>query len=408
MVELLNQVEVLAPAAGVFVGGIVAAIIHIRQRRHARILPFLPSYSALVEQELTSATRFLSSVHELTMCVTEAWNMRSGRRTNAASVEALLKRAPLQNACAGVMEHGAEMMASFDGFQTLSVEARIAASTLSSVWKYNASHNYRTERYTVTSRDSKGNTRRQTKTRQVYESTDHTFVYDAVDAHRAERLLTELKNTKGKVVLNHPNVGELCIKLDALSQAERMFLERMYVQTVLEDEQATPTAGEMESAINQWLVGAALDGRLASCERHIIEAIEQAPASLEIIRASKSRYHYRTKRKTHSGPEGYQAAKHLQGLLQDAEDDWLTISAMWTTCQNAAQSVLAWAEDPEKVESDKDYAREAVAAYKAAFPLSSIDVDQLTTPRRTTLIALAVAVAVAVVVALAHPGGPLN
>ena len=108
--EFLIQVEVISPTVGLLVGLIVGLIIHGVQRRRSRILPFLPSYSEAVDSEHDPATLFFASVHDLTMCVTEAWNTKHSRQTDAGSVESQLHHDQLYRACEGIETHGQAMM----------------------------------------------------------------------------------------------------------------------------------------------------------------------------------------------------------------------------------------------------------------------------------------------------------
>ena len=50
---------------------------------------------------------------------------------------------------------------------------------------------------------------------------------------------------------------------------------------------------------------------------------------------------------------------------------------MLTACVEASNTLLAWAEDPTTVESDRAYAELAIATYQTAFPASDLRLDQL-------------------------------
>ena len=110
MFGTLLSVEVLSPSSG-FLGGLIfGLVLHGIQRRKARILPYLPSYSQAVNAEHDGTTQFYASVHDMTMCVTEAWNTKHGRTKDAGSVETQLHHDQLYRACEGVQTHSATMM----------------------------------------------------------------------------------------------------------------------------------------------------------------------------------------------------------------------------------------------------------------------------------------------------------
>ena len=81
---------------------------------------------------------------------------------------------------------------------------------------------------------------------------------------------------------------------------------------------------------------------------------------------------------------------------------------MWATCRETAETLMSWAQDSSEIEGDKQYARTAIDAYEAAFPNSSIEVDQLTTPGWTIFISLCVGLVVGLLVFVFHPEGMIS
>lgn len=399
--------EVLAPLVGLLSGALVAQVIHIVQTRRARTLPFLPSYLESVDQEHDAATRYFAAVHDLTMCVTEAWNMKSSRSQDAGSVESNLRRERLATTCERVKSNGQAMMDGLADYQRLSNRIAAAKAQLDASWSYTSRDNYRTETYTESYTDSNGKSRTRTRTRRVYEDTDHWFHYSASEARSARTTLRTLRTERKAAQLVRPDVRRMRVALTNLSQADRMFLEKLYIHTIVEDPEAKPTDDELRSVINQWLIGTRIDEDLKQLEEHMDHGLASSASAFGTIFASRASYHYNTTSRSHSGPPGYQAARRLGSTLGTATAGWMSVSEMWDTCAEAADTLSEWADDSETVESDRDYAKTAIAAYEAAFPDSTLEVDQLTTPGKTALIGLAVAVAVGAAIFALHEQSPL-
>ena len=157
VLEFVLAVEFLSPVLGLLVAVTVGTIIHLIQRRRAHILPYLPSYVDSVDAEHDSATLFFAAVHDMAMCVTEAWNTKNTRRTNGGSVETQLHHDQLYRACDGVLAHGQAMMEDLGDYDTLASEVFSAQNDLDAAWEYTSRDNYRTEYYTETTTDSEGN-----------------------------------------------------------------------------------------------------------------------------------------------------------------------------------------------------------------------------------------------------------
>jgi len=257
----------------------------------------------------------------------------------------------------------------------------------------------------VTSTDSDGNTETEHRTRQVYDDTDHWFTFNSVMAKQAEQALDALTVARRSAHLVPPNVGRMTVKLENMTEAERLFLERLYLQTVIEDEKYVPSVPELERAVNQWLVSTTIDENLNGFEHNLDKTLPTCDAAFTTILGSRSAYHFNVPSRSHSGPPGFQAAKTLGGRLSETASCWHRVVHMWESCRETANTLTGWAQDGEIIETDKAYARQAVDAYELAFPDSSIDVDQLTTPKKTILIAVGVGVLVSLVVFTFHPDG---
>ena len=193
VLDVLLSVGFLSPVVGFLVAFTVGMIIHLVQRRRSHILPYLPSYVDALDSEHDSATLFFAAVHDMAMCVTEAWNTKNTRRTDGGSVETQLHHDQLYRACDGVLAHGQALMEELVHYDTLASDVFAAQNDLDASWEYTSRDNYRTEYYTETSTDSEGNTTTETKSRQVYEDTDHWFTYDAAYATSAHRKMKALR-----------------------------------------------------------------------------------------------------------------------------------------------------------------------------------------------------------------------
>ena len=232
---VLYQPELIAPILGVAFGLFVSLVLHWQQRRHARVLPFLPSYQDAVTQEHDDSTRFFAAVHDLTMCITESWNVTHSRHRDHGTVERNISRPHLRAACEGVATHGRAMMDNLDDYRSLSSLIVRAHTALSAAWTYRSKDNYRTETYTVRRRDKDGKYRTETRTRRVYEDTDHWFTYTPQPAQEARDILQRLSQVRHQTRLVRPEIRRMRVGLDNLSEADRMFLEKIYLQTIVED-----------------------------------------------------------------------------------------------------------------------------------------------------------------------------
>lgn len=403
--EILMVVELVSPTFGVLATLISGWIIHRIQVRNARILPFVPSYSETMVGTHSSSTRFYAAVHDMAMSVTEAWNTMNSRTQNRGSVEEHLNQSQLRQICTNVHEYSGQMRQEFAEYDGLDTEIQRCIVLLVDSWSYDSNDNYRTEAYTVTRTDSKGNPKIETKTRQVYDSTDHYFTFSRGAAQEALQSMESIQRLYEKANLVPPNVAENRVDLAQLDEVERMFLKRLFQQTVKEDTAYEPTDEELTTTANQWLVKTKVDGLLMSFEKYLVDALKvQADAFGEIL-GSNARYHYNTNSRSHSGPRGYRAAYRLREPLQYAVTRWTDLESLWKTCQDTATSLMEWVSDSDVIEKDKAYAKMAVQTYEKAFPGSSIDIDQLTKPGMAILFALLIGIVVAGLVFAGHPNG---
>ena len=367
---------VIPLVTGTFAGLIAAGIAHIIQTRRAKVLPYLPSYREAFSGPHDAATRFFASVHEMTMSVTEAWNAKHARSTGKGSVEESLNLDHLTAACDGVQTEGAALLNNLKDYARIATSADGVSDKLAWAWSYDSRDNYRTETYTEWTTGSDGKRRSETKTRRVYDSTDHTFKFDRSHAQQAKARAEELQQIWSGATLNPPRVNRARVDLRKLDPVDRMLLERIYKTTVLENAKAQVTEVQLKTAINQWIAGTTIDAHLSTCTGGIQQFLKHQQLLDEILLAAPV-YKYRTHSRTDSGPEPYRHAQQLRGMIERGVTGWNRVSTMITTCQEAAGNLKAWGTDNSEIEEDSDYSETAVKAYTAAFPNSSLEVDQL-------------------------------
>lgn len=375
--QLLADPRTAAIVAFLLVGGSVAYGIHRHFAARARVLPYIPALSESVDGEHDETTRFLVAVHEMTMAVTDAWNATRARRVGRTSVEAVIRADVLVPACQGVQAGADAVRERFVDFRVLAEAAREAAGVLGAAWHYDNRHNYRTEIYTVTTTDADGETQTETRTREVYEDTDHYFTFDVGSAQEAQVRVEDLLADRASRQMSLPDVQRLRVRIDQMDDAQRMFLGRMVRDTILEDGEAEVSDGDIAQAANQWILGARVDDWLKA----VLAGAEHVDAThadeMDRVLSSDARYHYCTTSRTHDGPPGFQAARSLGNNLSGLAAGWGSMQSMLRLCEDVAGDLISWAEDRSEEESDTDYVKRAAAAYEAAFPDSTLDIDQL-------------------------------
>ena len=391
----LSEPQGAASVAFVLVSVCVGLILHRRAVAKARVLPYIPSLTELFDAEHDETTRFLASVHDMTMAITDAWNATRARQVKEATVEAVVRTDALLPACEAVIAGAEAVRERFRDHGDLAGLAQSAHHRLGDAWDYTSHDNYRTEVYTVTTTDSDGKTQTETRTRQVYENTDHYFNYSPGAAHDAQDRIADLLEARNDCVLTLPDVARLEMRLTALDPAQRSFLERMVRHTILEEPEAEVDEPEIVNAASQWFLGARVDDWL----RAVIDGGDLVEAShaelMATVLASNRRYHYCTTSRSHSGPPGFIAAKDLGFRLYRLVEGWASLSMMLDHCEAAAEELSEWATDRSEEESDREYVKAAARAYEAAFPDSILEIDQLPRHGRTIGIAMAVGGAVA-------------
>ena len=399
------DVRIVAPVLGVLSGGLTAAVLHYRQVVKSRTLPFLPSHLEAVDHP-DAFTAWFAAMHDLTMCVTEAWNARNARM-NDSSVEANLNTERLEASSAAVRENAEAVWEALHPYQQAAELYTPAARQLDEAWDYRYHDNYRTETYTTTTTDSEGKTRTTTHTRRVYEDTDHWWTFHAASAREAWSTVTRTLAEVDEQRLPDPKIRERSVDVEALDDVQRMFLRRLVRDTVLEDPETEVDDTEASVYVNQWLRGSDLDHKLAVIRRGLMNTRDQQEERFAHILAGRDHHGKTYTPGPTVGPRSYESCLALKGHLDNAVEAIRDVRSLLHDSVATAKTLQEWAADNTLIEADREYAETAIALYEQAFPDSALEVDQLTAPGRTALIGLGVGVAVGLVVALAYMVGPI-
>jgi hypothetical protein len=358
-------------------GALTAFIVHRYYAKRAEVLPTLPSHAEALDGPQDQTTLFLAAVHDMSMSVTDAWNATRARRVHREPLEALLNLDTLLPACDAVQQQGAALRGYLAEYASLAGRSRAGRDLIEASWSHRQKDHYRTETYIVSSTDSKGRSRTEVRTRQVYDYSDHWFAFHRDVGLRARDEVGAVVGFGATAALPVPDLGRLRVRLAALSEPERMFLRRMIQHTILEDGEAELDETCTERLVNQWLVGARLGEWLRSVHGWLDRLRDDHVAAFGTIMGSEPVSHYRVSSRTHEGPPGRVQSTALVGLLDGILAGWASVEGMLATCEGAAFDLARWARNPAEVEGDVAYVRRAVAAYEGAFPDSEIDIDQL-------------------------------
>lgn len=354
-------------------GGLVSSLVYYRERYHSRSLPMLPSHEQALEGEGNPGTRFFAAVHDLAMTVTEAWNMV---RSRGKRIEEVIRREELADVVDRI-ENGAEELLTFlDPYAESFAQLDVAWRQVRALWTYRSRDNYRTETYTVTTRDSEGRSRVETRTRQVYLNTDHWFTYDESKLSAARESTTAWITAAANTTFPTLDLDQHHVELDNLDPAQRSFLERLVKSTVTRTEEEIFEV-ELEELVNQWLLGTRVCRDLEGFVHMADVALSKAGGVFKTTEGSEAKYRYTTTSRTHHGPPGYSATRSLLATLDAGHAHWLDVLAVVDGARAGAQRLLTFATDPEQVESDLEYAQVAVEVYQLAFPDSTLELDRL-------------------------------
>jgi len=377
---------------------------HWWQKREARVLPTLPSHVEALQREADESMRFFAAVHELTMSVTEAWNTVRSRQSGG-TVEQVIRRDELRRCRDEIVACETVVRGRLRDYSEAAETLQDLLLEFSKVWSYSSRDNYRTETYTTTTTDSEGKTRTETRTRQVYVDTDHWFSFDRDTAKRSKSTIRRWLNRFADVRFPLLNVHSNQVDVAKLSAADRSFLERLVKNTVLEDAEAEVSPEELQSWANQWVLGTRIDAQLSAFTENRRSLDWSFDGVFQKIMASDASYHFKTRSRSHSGPPGYVEHGRATSWMRASADAWAEVSRMLRTAVSSANQLVAWADDPSVIETDRQYAEVAIAAYESAFPSSKIEVDQLGSWGWTLGLGAGAGLGAAALAWVAHPLG---
>jgi hypothetical protein len=373
VLEFLQTEQGIVLSGGTGAGTTVSGVLYGYQRHHARSLPAFPAHHEALEGGENAGTRFFAAVHDLTMTVTEAWNTVKVR---GRSVEEVIKRGHLESVVQRVEEGADELLDDLRAYVRSAQLLAVALEHLGRLWSYNTQDNYRTETYTVTRRDSNGNTRTETKTRQVYVNTDHWFTYSASEHAPSQQAVHAWLSHAHEATFPKLRLHDRRVVLERLDPAQRSFLERLVKTTVTRSEEDV-SEESLENIANQWLLGTRIGGDLKTFVNGTGSARELGDEPFQTTTGSEPRYHFVTTSRSHSGPPGYQAIERLLQPLRTSNHAWRGVTAVVQGARRAGAQLLTFASNPGVIESDQDYAQVAVEVYELAFPASHLEMDRL-------------------------------
>jgi len=408
---------VVLGGAGVMGAALGGAATHAMQKAEERIFPCLYSGVARLSGTTTEVD-YYAAVNDMVMSFTAAWNARPAKESASAFLKRL-KASELGASARQVQVLGEAFLKCLETHQQLLKCVREAERLNSALWTYRKHDNYRTETYTVTTTDSKGRTRTQTRTRRVYEDTDHWFTFfpqnadplevalDQVSFFKAEELYSPaLSQFKVQPARASSNRGGPYRSAQAITSSRGKLSEEAFVkQTILEDEDADIDADDIRDWLNAWLESARVTAAIQEAHQSLRRLSEKWKMLFRRARAStQRRYHYKTRTRSHSGPDGYGASQELAACMLGISRSLSGLFGAISDVEMCARHLerLGSGEAPAGWKSqDKDIARwaldHAVEAYVAAFPDSPIEMDQRSSTKKTLL---GVAVGAAVGLAL--------
>ncbi|MCB9670564.1 MAG: hypothetical protein H6736_09015 [Alphaproteobacteria bacterium] len=359
----------LAATAGAGGGLLAHAALRRVEQRRLNALPALPSHGEAVVGAEDPGVRFFAAVHDLTMTVTEAWNTT---RIRGGSVEERIKRDHLAGVADRVHAGADELLRVLEPYRANAELASKARGALDGLWTYSSQDHHHVEHYTETVVDGDGQTATHTRSREVYQSTDHWY---AVAPERIPAVLDAVRDwLRDAERRSFPRLGIAGRRVDLgqLEGVERSFLERLVRSTVTgtDDEVPADTLAEIAS---QWSLGSRIDDDLLAYIEGLAEARASAARLSECLPGIQATYHYNTTSQIEDGPESYRATLGALEAVRTAEKAWADVLAVVQGAREAATTLVAWASDPSIIEDDREYARVAAGVYQLAFPASTLD-----------------------------------
>ena len=396
---LAKLVEFLSsPAGGAVAGGGLAAIItgfaaNAWQNRQANIFPVVFSGAEQIGRaEQNTATRFYSSVNDLAMTVTQAWNAARRQRSYEIFTQQL-KNSDALSLARNVEAEGSRLLQELDSHQKLGSHAGDATSALKESWDYSSHDKY----ISIPVKSGKVTTYHQ-----VYTGTDHYFTFQRDQAVTAGERLTALLQGFPHRELYDPRFGQLSIAPD-VSHRESVR------DTIFEDGSRQVTDEEARQFVNQWVKRAYAEAALQKVSGLLAKLDEIAPNAMKIILASDKDYHYHTGSRSHSGPDGYRSSKRLWTRCESIHDNIAglldSVNEAVANAQELQKMVdRTYIPGPMKHRHLASNAMDlAVESYLASFPDSEIKMDQRVKHGASAGIALLLGAGLGAAIYFLHP-----
>ncbi len=412
-------------SVGVGGGALSALVSNFIQQKRANVFPVLYSGIERLPEDNDTA-KYYAAVNDTSMAVTEAWNeARKGKGFSQFFHE--LSGPKLAKSCDDVTFFGKRLLGDLGEYVQLAQAAHESAERFGNSWKYNSHDNYRTEFYTTTESDGKGGTKIVTKTRQVYDSTDHYFNFDRKVAQSAGDSLAEILSSFDERDMFDPQMDGLVISPGIFIESEMgggLFRgagfvssrgktsEETYVRdTIIENEKHAVTAEELNKYLNMWLECARLKGVLPLALSSLKQLRNNREQSMGTILASDKNYHYKTSSTSHSGPAGYRASREIEDVCLNVSNEIFGLRDAVNKTMQDASVLLDISKGNLSGMSQKKAAHKAldlaVESYLCTFPESEIKMDQRVSHGWTAGIAAGMVVIAGAATYVFHPASGL-
>lgn len=318
--HLIYHTPVEVVIGAVLVGGVFGTVIYNKNAEREGRIP-----TAFSEIERTTRdfnrlgkpvpplTRLYSGVSDVPMKVFESNNMaRSMNDKNdifARELETRVDRSLrifklITEYAAEIPNDAREALLSLAKISEAAKDAPAVASAFSQSWSEDHDDVYRPESYTTESCDSNGRCTTEYHTRQVYDHTDHTYIYHREEGEKAAQVLAGF-------LAKHPDVNiEERLVLAKRTGADNEYAIEKSMRELLKGK--IPTQAEALKYANMWATGSNFSEYLPKVVSNHAGLKQDFPAWNTAKNTAEAKYEYSTSSSSDSGPKEYQVAKSAQ------------------------------------------------------------------------------------------------
>ncbi|MFH0752046.1 MAG: hypothetical protein V1914_00430 [archaeon] len=385
LTEIINEAQhLITSPVGIAIGsGSAAAIItgtiaNYVQQREANVFPAVLSKSESVYGR-NEALRFYSTINDLCMTVTNAWNLSREAKSYSGFVREL-KQGRIEIHAVAIDEIGNKLLKKLRRHCELRDSVAETAEALNQSWDYHSHDNYIYVPSVVS--NGKGGTKITMK--RTYSNTDHNFDFDSEKAEVAQKMLENMLKIHTPKTLHNP---DFTVQLTPNSQDIKAIQK-----TVFEDESRIATPEELNEIFTQWASKARANVTLGEVNNQLSYLINSSPGLFFTINNSEAHYHFNTSSRNHNGPAGYRASEKLRNTCREISSNIHNLDSSIHEVIDKTKYFLNLPETGSKKVAQKSLDI-AVESYLASFPDSTINMDQRTSAGGTAFLALGVGVA---------------